>query len=232
MKEVFDTYIENTFDGTAQAAFKFKQFEFNYRGFFPRDKKARLLDIGVGRGEMLSCMGNWGYSNYLGVDISPSTVRLCKKLGLPCELVENTAGWLDRQSEKFALVTLLDVLEHFEKKDVIPFLKSLKASLAPGGIIIIQVPNLQARDAQLHHYNDITHEFGYTEHSLKQVVLISGLKVREFGGFEQFVFGGFKEKIKKALRSIYFRHIRFTRVITGNMNPAVLDPVFYAVVQP
>jgi len=29
MKEIFDKYIETSFDGFAQAEFKFKQFEYN-----------------------------------------------------------------------------------------------------------------------------------------------------------------------------------------------------------
>ena len=42
-----------------------------------------MLDIGVGLGEMLSCMKNWGH-NYHGIDISPSTIEFCKKYNQEC----------------------------------------------------------------------------------------------------------------------------------------------------
>jgi ATP-dependent DNA helicase RecG len=35
MKEIFDNYVETSFDGLEQAEFKFNQFEFNYKKFFP-----------------------------------------------------------------------------------------------------------------------------------------------------------------------------------------------------
>ena len=40
---------------------------------------------------MLQCFKNWGYQNYLGVDLSPSTVKFCQGLGLRCQVVEDTA---------------------------------------------------------------------------------------------------------------------------------------------
>ncbi len=231
MKKIFDTYIDNAFDGCQQAWFKFPQFEHNYRRFFPADLKSSLLDIGVGRGEMLTCMKNWGYLNFLGIDISPSTIQFCRSLNLPCTLVENTAVWLRQSHQPYQVITLLDVLEHIPKPDVIEFLEALKMALDSDGRLIVQLPNLQSPDAQLHRYNDITHEFGYTEHSLQQVVIAAGLSIDCFGGFESLVLGGFKEKIKKVLRSLYYAHVRLTRKISDNLNPRILNPILFAVIK-
>src|SRR5579872_4218321 len=41
-------------------------------------------------------------------------------------------------------------------------------------ILVVQVPNSQARDAQLHRYNDLTHVFAFGEHSLNQVFQAAG----------------------------------------------------------
>ncbi len=35
MQEIFDSYVENSFDGNKQAEFKFEQFNLNYRKYFP-----------------------------------------------------------------------------------------------------------------------------------------------------------------------------------------------------
>jgi len=63
MQEIFDSYVENSFGEEKQAVFKFKQFEINYKEYFPVNQDARVLDIGIGRGEMLSCYEKWGYKN-------------------------------------------------------------------------------------------------------------------------------------------------------------------------
>ncbi|ACV63605.1 Methyltransferase type 11 [Desulfofarcimen acetoxidans DSM 771] len=231
MKDIFDSYVENIFCSYEQASLKFIQFEKNYKRFFPSNKGAKLLDIGVGRGEMLSCMRNWGYENYIGVDISPSTIRFCKSLDLNCILVDDSTAWLNENKNEFDLITLLDVLEHIKKEHTIEFLKAIKASLKNNGTLIIQVPNLQAPDGQLHRYNDFTHEVGFIEHSLQQVLITAGFKNINFDGFEEFVCGDWREKVKKILRSLFWRYIRFTRLINKNINPRILNPVFYALVK-
>jgi 2-polyprenyl-3-methyl-5-hydroxy-6-metoxy-1,4-benzoquinol methylase len=232
MKEIFENYVEHSFGVREQAAFKFKQFEYNYRECFPEDKggKVRLLDVGIGMGEMLSCMKDWGYENYLGIDISTSTIDFCKSLNLPCELVEDSTAYLTANPDSFDVITLLDVLEHIPKKEIITFVKALRLALKPGGVLIIQVPNLQAPDGHLHRYNDITHETGFIEHSFAQVLLAAGFKKFKFAGFEEFVFGTRIEHLKKMLRSLHWRTVRFWRRMDGNLNPRILNPVFSAIV--
>lgn len=228
MKEIFATYVENAFGGGGQALFKLEQFEINYRRLFPSDPGAALLDIGIGKGEMLSCMKNWGYANFNGIDISPSTVALCSSIGLPCELVEDTASWLRGHKGAFDLITLLDVLEHVKKEDIIPLLKALKGALKQGGVLIVQVPNMQASDSQLHRYNDFTHEAGFIENSLRQVLLVAGFSDISIAGFEDSVSKTVREKVRLVLRKMLWSCIRISRRIHGNLDPAILYPVFYA----
>lgn len=231
MKDIFDTYVEHTFGSKEQARFKFNQFEFNYKKYFPKEKnKAHLLDIGIGRGEMLSCMKMWGYRNFLGIDISPSTIEFCQSLNLPCDLVDNSVEYLLNNPEKYDLITLLDVLEHIPKNDSLNFLLALRQALKPDGILIIQVPNLQAPDGYLHRYNDITHEVGFIEHSLSQLLHAAKFNKFNFFGFEEFVTRNFRTFVKKILRRLHWWWVRFLRKIDGNLNPKILNPVFYAVV--
>ena len=103
MQEIFEKYIENSFDSNHQANFKFSQFELNYKKYFNKSVSLNALDIGVGRGEMLSCMKKWGH-NYHGIDISPSTVNFCKKLDLSCELVDDTEFWLNNHQNQFDMI--------------------------------------------------------------------------------------------------------------------------------
>ena len=78
------------------------------------EKYGKVLDIGVGRGEMLSCMKEWGL-NYQGIDISPSKIGFCQSLKLNCEVIDNTVDWLHKNREELEIITCLDVLEHIPK---------------------------------------------------------------------------------------------------------------------
>jgi len=228
MQEIFEKYIENSFDSNHQANFKFSQFELNYKKYFKKNVSLNTLDIGVGRGEMLSCMKKWGH-NYHGIDISPSTVNFCKKLDLSCELVDDTEFWLNNHQKQFDIITCLDVLEHIPKEHLINFLKSIRNSLNKDGIAIFQVPNLQSPFGYLHHFNDITHVCGFVEHSLNQVLLSVGFNNLTFFGFEEFYEKTPKILLKIILRFFYRKLIRFLRTINANPNPRILDPVISVV---
>ena len=43
------------------------------------------------------------------------------------------------------------------------------------------------------------------------------------------VFGGKLEKKNKKYRKYFWEWVKFTRRITGNINPAILNPVMYAI---
>lgn len=228
MKQIFDNYVENSFDGVEQAKFKLRQFDTNYRKLFPAQKAAEVLDIGIGRGEMLTCMRDWGYT-YQGIDISPSTVALCKSLQLNCLVVDDTARWLQGCSKKFSLITCLDVLEHVPREQVIGFLHAIRSSLQEQGQAIIQVPNLQSPFGYLHHFNDFTHVSGFVEHSLRQVLLAAGFKQIQFFGFEEIYRTGPVPALHKLARHAFRSCVRFLRRLNGNPNPKILAPVMYVV---
>lgn len=232
MKEIFDTYITNCFGKYEQSLYKIKQFAFNYKKYFElKNKQIKILDIGIGRGEMLSCCKEWGYYNYKGIDISPDTINFCLSLGLNCQLIDNLVEWLTKHSEEFEIITMLDVLEHIKKDEIIPLLKTLKRSLTINGTLIIQTPNMQAPDAQLHRYNDITHEVGFSEHSLSQVLLAANFNNFHFYGFEESINNNIKHKLAKIIRIIFWKITRLYRRINVNLNPKILNSVFYAVVK-
>lgn len=229
MKQIYDSYVENAFDGNEFSAVKITLFYKNYRKYFNFNNLEKVLDIGVGRGEMLYCMNKWGFVNYLGVDISKSTINLCKDKKLNCELVEDTAVWLNKHPGEFSLITMLDVLEHVKKDNMISLLESIRGSLKSGGRVIIQVPNLQAPDGQLHRYNDITHEVGFVEHSLEQVLRVAGFQHVEIHGFEELTLNSLWKYLVLFLRKGYWLKVRFFRRLNQNLNPKVLNPVMYAV---
>jgi len=229
MKEVFDNYIQHSFDEPQQADFKIAQFAYNYRSHFP-GKSKKALDIGIGRGEMLTCMKNWGM-DYEGVDISPSTVNFCQKLGLNCVTTSDTAAWLQERTAVYDIITALDVIEHIPREDLIAFLQTVNTSLKPNGKAVFQVPNLQSPEGYLHHFNDITHASGFVEHSLHQVLLAADFKNIKYFGFEELIENTPRTLIRKVLRWFYWRLIRTCRYINCNPNPRLLHPVFFCIAE-
>jgi len=231
MKILFDSYVENAFGKFEQAEFKIEQFKFNYKKFFPTNKEAFVLDIGVGRGEMLTIFKELGYKNYLGIDISSSCVNFCKSLNLKVELVNDVITFLEDKPNLYELITLLDVLEHINKEDVIKTLIAIRSSLKENGILIIQVPNLNSPEGFLHMFNDFSHINGFNEHSLAQVLIAAGFKNFSFYPFETIIGNSIKKKIKKFLRNILYFKYNIERRITENLCYQIMTPIFYAVVK-
>jgi SAM-dependent methyltransferase len=228
MKEVFDTYAENAFETTAGQE-KIQWYLFNYKAFFPTDLNAKVLDIGIGLGEMLQTYEQMRYRNYIGIDISPSTVEYCKKLKLNCIHVDSSPEWLLNNKNSFELITLLDVIEHIPKVQIIDFLKACREALTDTGKIIIQTPNLQAVDGFLHRYNDITHEVGLIEHTMNQILKTSG--------FESYFNLPFEEKVEddadtekiRNIRAFYWKFRTAERNLAHNLTPNIMTPVFFSV---
>lgn len=230
MTNIFDNYLDTAFGEHMQADFKIKQFKKNYFHFFPKDKNAKILDIGPGRGEMLTCLYNEGYVNLKAIDISSSITDFCVKLGFNCELVENTQSYLEQHKNTYDFISMCDVLEHIPKANAIDILVCLRESLTENGIAVLQLPNMQSADANLYMYYDFTHEVGYTEHSLFQLLKTCGFSRIDFYGFE-YLDDSFKSKIHAFIRMIYWKSLKIKRKINGNIPHCILHPVFFAIIK-
>ena len=230
--EIFESYAENAFDLVTKEnsiVWKKEWYDANFKKFFPEKRTARILDIGPGLGELLLTERDWGYTNCFAVDISPSVVQYCKKRGLNCDKTDNTSAWLREHRESFELITVLDVFEHIPQEMSIDFLKACKDALSKNGILILQVPNIQSAESYLHRYNDITHVFGYSQHTLEQLISIVGFETVGFYPFEEYPGNDLDSKMIRRLRSIYWKSLRMNRKITHNLDPEILTPELFVV---
>jgi 2-polyprenyl-3-methyl-5-hydroxy-6-metoxy-1,4-benzoquinol methylase len=104
----------------------------------------RLLDVGCGPGEFLAEMSRRGWQ-VAGLDADPKAVERARaRLGpaVACHGVEE----LPPSSGPYDVITLWHVLEHLERPR--QALQLLAAQLAPGGRLLIAVPNLESIDAR------------------------------------------------------------------------------------
>lgn len=143
----------------------------------PADRQARILDFGCGGGEFLSLLARNGYSRAEGIDASKEQVERCRARGIQdVAHVLDSKSWLRSNRAAFHAIVLNDVLEHIAKPDIIDSLIELRNAVVPRGSVIIKVPNCANVFGLVARYLDFTHEVGFTEHSLRQVLIAAGFR--------------------------------------------------------
>ena len=68
------------------------------------------------------------------------------------------------------------LLEHIPKERVIPFLTLIHHALRSGGVLLLTIPNMSNPFSIQMRYRDFTHECGFTEKSIYQVLYIAGFR--------------------------------------------------------
>ncbi len=140
--------------------------------FLPEDKNAKILDFGCGNGGFVYWLQQIGYQNTEGIDISEEQVEFAGKLG-----IRNIYCIKDINSvDKYNLIFMKDVLEHFNKEEILVLLEKIYKALKNGGFLIIQIPNAESPFSGRIRYGDFTHEVSFTKSSISQALLVSRFK--------------------------------------------------------
>ena len=173
-----------------------------YGEFLPKDKNVKILDIACGDGGIVYWLQSIGYKNSFGIDISEEQVNLAKSLGIENieqydlkEFLKTNRGW--------DVIFALDILEHFDKNEILDVLELIYNALNKNGILIIKTPNGESIFGTRYLYSDFTHEFIFTERSLKEVLSISG-----FRGFKFKEDGPVIHSLFSLIRYILWKFIR------------------------
>ena len=151
----------------------FKQYAIkNYLPHLENKEKssAKILEIGCNKGYLLKVFLDSGFEQLFGIDLSQDDIAKAKFLNPKAKFeCVDAFAYLDNESNTFDVVILKAVLEHIPKDEVMPLLKKINASLNIGGIIIVDVPNMDWLFASHERYMDFTHEVGFTKESLGQL---------------------------------------------------------------
>ena len=150
-----------------------KGYDWYFRNWLPAGKDAHIVDLACGSGSLLHFFRERGYSNVVGVDISPEQVALSRQV--TGEVTQdNVLHFLQTHADTFDLITALDLVEHFHKDEVLAFLDGCFAALRPGGRLIIQTPNAETPWAASVRYGDFTHEVCFQSSSLSRLMRLTG----------------------------------------------------------
>ncbi len=169
-KEIYKNKYNNVlnYKNTKKELELYKNYFYkNYRKYLSSNKKIKILDIGCGNGLFLEFLKSMGYSNIEGIDLSTENIKICKSKGLK---VENKEAFnFLKKSKGYDLIIMNDVIEHIKKEKIISLLKLIKRKLNKNGALIIKTLNMSNPISLNTLYCDFTHEWGYTEKSIKQV---------------------------------------------------------------
>jgi len=174
------------------------------RDHFPLDRSATILDLGCGHGALLHYAREAGYRNLEGIDRSPEQVAAARRVGIDGvtegDLREAVSSMPDASRD--AVITF-DVLEHFKKNELLPFVDEVWRVLRSGGRWIIHAPNGESPFGGRMRYWDFTHENAFTRESLTQLLLSSG-----FTQVKCYEDAPVRHGIKSAIRGILWQGIR------------------------
>lgn len=207
-----------------------RQLLHTYRRLLPASLDAEMLEVGPGYGQLLEALRrDLGYRNAVAVDLSREVADFCNGL-LPgsTTYAEDTVAFLRANERRFERVFVMHVLEHVPRPAAGELVRALYGALKPGGRLVVELPNMACLFTGGYlRYADLTHEAGYTEQSLRQLLEAGG-----FAGVECF-----EERIPalgpKGVAAGAFRALaRFAqRVIYKGYElpvPAVLTPALCA----
>lgn len=129
-----------------------------YLSLFPSPSdEGIVVDIGCGRGEMLSLLAQEGHE-VIGVDTDQGMVDLCKSKGLPA-VVDDGIHFLAQTSEgSLKGVFCAQVVEHLITPELEQFIRLAFRALQVGGVLVVETINPRSSFALGEHfYADTSH---------------------------------------------------------------------------
>lgn len=146
-----------------------------------KGKNKKILDIGCGTGAFLERMKGRGYIPF-GLDPFKDAVNLTRKKIGNDNVMLGYISRLNKQKEKFDVVTMWHVLEH--TLDPVEDLKTIKEALRPKGKLIFEVPNADSFVMSLfkenYSWNMIPeHHIYFGVKSTKKALSESGYKIEK-----------------------------------------------------
>jgi 2-polyprenyl-3-methyl-5-hydroxy-6-metoxy-1,4-benzoquinol methylase len=211
-QRIYDSYMSNGFQDSHSTKREFdlqsKYFRKNYLKFMPKNKKCRILELGCGMGQFLEFCKQCGYNNYEGIDVSQENISFIKEMfGEEVKVwIADIREFLDAESSResgYDVVILNDVIEHLTKSEVFEVLDGVYKLLTKNGVFMIKTPNMANPYVNTAgRYIDFTHEIGFTEKSMRQVLRAAGYKEITIIGTDIYVFNPVISIIAKVISKI------------------------------
>lgn len=150
----------------------------------PADRSSPILDVGCGRGYALQDLATLGYTALSGIETDAGQAAYARAHGADVTVVSDTARFLSDRPDTYAVILLMDVLEHVPREAQPGLLRGLARSLCPGGKLICSVPNAASAIQSFWLHNDYTHQWSFTAVSLEFLLEECGFSAVRCTGVE------------------------------------------------
>ncbi|MSU58485.1 MAG: class I SAM-dependent methyltransferase [Pedosphaera sp.] len=148
--------------------------------WLPADHARPVAELACGHGSFLHWLKTKNFSAIAGVDSSPPQIALARQTGAPVD-EDDVNRWLARQTKNhFGALVAIDLVEHLAKDEFMVLLRGAHTALAPGGSLILRLPNGDSPFVGMNLFNDITHVWTYTPNCLNSLAQMHGFKRAEF----------------------------------------------------
>ena len=230
MKEVYENY---ELHANAPSREELKSISRTYSKIFgeflPKDKQSKILDIGCGYGAFIYFLKNKGYKKYWGIDLSKEEINFCKKNISNNVSVENIFNFL-KKNKDYDLIVANHLMEHLPKKELLEMLIEIRKSLGKNGKLMLQVPNTSNPFSLSSRYIDITHEIGFTQNSLLEILRVARFKEVKINGILSE--GSLKAQIRNFVsRKMMYPLTKLAFVLQGFGAPKYLEPKLIGVAE-
>lgn len=190
------------------------------------NKDQRILEVGCACGCLLLALKEQGFGKCWGIDQDETLVRHGKEV-LGAELEQGSwRSYLEDCRETYDVIIALDVLEHLPREELLSTLKVTHKRLAPGGRLILRVPNALCPFALPILYGDLTHQFIVTPSALTHILRSAGFtgpiivrETRPAGSLKRLLFTLIHQALIKPLFSLAYYHFHgeFPSHLTPNI---------------
>lgn len=229
---IYESYMTNGFkdahDNKKEYTLHARYFHKNYLKYLPADKNARILELGCGMGHFAYfCVGE-GYKNYIGIDASEENIIYIKKtFGKKLDVkVMDIMDILEEEERENTCDAVIfnDVIEHLTKPEIIRVLDGIHRVLAPGGVLLVKTPNMaNPYVSTAGRYIDITHEVGFTEKSMLQVLRATGYCNIKIIGTDIYVLNPLVSALAKAVSWIINKVLFLFSVLYGRTSLRIFE---------
>ena len=160
-----------------------------YAPYLPKEKAARILDLGFGGGWFLAACLKLGYRNLVGADFNIQHKDHVRQWIPGCitlhEIQGNIGDFLGDKKEQFDFIHISHVIEHIPKYSLLWIVDALYWALRSGGTLLLRTPNMEGPCANSSLYVTLSHEYGFAGGNLESLLDICGFDDVRFLQFRE-----------------------------------------------
>ena len=173
IKKLYDHYsfLNSAFDSKSTEGHHYDDFIISYILNNYSDKGCSICDLGCGTGKKLESLRYLGYSHLFGCD------QLCissEEKSIPELYQKDIIQFLKDNKNKFDVIILNAVLEHFDAWEINIILEDCSRFLNKNGVVITKMPNGASPYGGLYQNGDMTHKTCLNPFSIIQIAKLSG----------------------------------------------------------